>query len=122
MKLVIKPSCRKGDEPARRKHGNDIRERSSRDAHSHHCLTAESTGTVARFPASGAHQAMHAAPCCGPSREASVTTAQHGPAVLGAKLGAILCGRLWTGVDAGGIESPYFRTVWTAVDGCGRCL
>ncbi len=41
---------------------------------------------------------------------------------LGAKLGAILCGLVWTAVDAGGIESLSFRAVWTAVDGCGRRL
>jgi len=36
---------------------------------------------------------------------------------LGAKLGAILCGFLRTAMDVGGIESPLFRSVWTAVDG-----
>ena len=41
---------------------------------------------------------------------------------MGAKLGAIPCGRLWTGVDACGIETLSFRTVWTAVDACGHGL
>ena len=41
---------------------------------------------------------------------------------LGAKLGAILCGFLWTAVDAGGIESLSFRPVWTSVDVCGHGL
>ena len=41
---------------------------------------------------------------------------------LGAKLGAIRCGLLWTCVDACGIESLSFRPVWTAVDGCGHGL
>ena len=40
----------------------------------------------------------------------------------GAKLGAILCGSLWTVVDAGGLKTPSFRRVWTSVDCCGRCL
>jgi hypothetical protein len=39
------------------------------------------------------------------------------PPLLGAKLGAILCGRWWTAVDAGGLETVVFRT---CVDGCGR--
>ena len=41
---------------------------------------------------------------------------------LGAKPGAIPCGQLWTGVDAGGIGSLAFRAVWTAVDVCGHGL
>ncbi|MCP3995671.1 MAG: hypothetical protein GY722_11475 [bacterium] len=41
---------------------------------------------------------------------------------VGAKLGAIRCGLLWTAVDACGIESPSFRAVWTVVDACGRRL
>jgi hypothetical protein len=43
-------------------------------------------------------------------------------AALGANLGANRCGRLWTGVDAHGLGSLWFRAVWTAVDGCGHCL
>ncbi len=43
-------------------------------------------------------------------------------ASLGAKLGAIRCGLLWTGVDSCGIESLSFRAVWTSVDGCGHRL
>jgi hypothetical protein len=39
---------------------------------------------------------------------------------LGAKLGAIRCGLLWTAVDASGIGTLPFRAVWTAVDACGR--
>ena len=37
-------------------------------------------------------------------------------AALGAKLGAIRRGLLWTGVDVCGIGSLSFRAVWTAVD------
>ena len=50
----------------------------------------------------------------GPRKGAACATA------LGAKLGAILCGLVWTAVDAGGIESLVFRAVWTAVDVCGH--
>ena len=39
---------------------------------------------------------------------------------LGAKLGAILCGLLWTAMDACGIESLSIRSVWTAVDTDGH--
>ncbi len=38
---------------------------------------------------------------------------------MGAKLGAIRCGPVWTAVDTCGIESLSFRAVWTAVDCCG---
>jgi hypothetical protein len=41
---------------------------------------------------------------------------------MGAKLGAIRGGLLWTCVDAGGIESLSFRAVWTVVDTCGHGL
>ena len=41
---------------------------------------------------------------------------------MGAKLGAIRCGFLWTPVDGGGLESPSFRPVWTPVDTYGRRL
>ncbi len=41
---------------------------------------------------------------------------------MGAKLGAIPCGRLWTRVDVYGIETLSFRAVWTAVDGRGHRL
>jgi hypothetical protein len=41
---------------------------------------------------------------------------------LGAKLGAILCGRVWTAVDACGQGGLPLRAVWTAVDGCGHGL
>ena len=40
----------------------------------------------------------------------------------GAKLGAILCGLLWTCVDSCGLEGLSFRAVWTAVDCCGHGL
>ena len=43
-------------------------------------------------------------------------------ALLGAKLGAIRCGLLWTAMDACGIETLSFRRVWTAVDACGHGL
>lgn len=42
--------------------------------------------------------------------------------VLGAKLGAIRCGLVWTAVDTHGIEGLSFRGVWTAVDAGGRRL
>ena len=48
--------------------------------------------------------------------------AQTSDPTLGAKLGAILCGHVWTAVDAGGIEGLPFRAVWTAVDACGQRL
>ena len=32
---------------------------------------------------------------------------------MGAKLGAILCGRPWTRKDGGGLGSPPFRFSWT---------
>jgi hypothetical protein len=41
---------------------------------------------------------------------------------MGAKLGAIVCGFLWTAVDSDGIESPSFRPVRTTVDTSGRGL
>jgi hypothetical protein len=41
---------------------------------------------------------------------------------LGAKLGAIRCGLVWTAVDVCGIESLSFRHVWTAVDTHGHGL
>ncbi len=43
-------------------------------------------------------------------------------AALGAKLGAIRCGLVWTGVDACGIETLSFRAVWTVVDTHGHGL
>ncbi len=45
-----------------------------------------------------------------------------GPSVraLGAKLGAIRCGRLRTAMDGYGQQTVSFRTVWTAADGYGR--
>ncbi len=39
---------------------------------------------------------------------------------VGAKLGAIRRGLVWTPVDACGIESLSFRAVWTAVDTAWR--
>ena len=42
--------------------------------------------------------------------------------MLGAKLGAILCGHVWTVVDAGGHQALVIRAVWTAVDACGHGL
>jgi len=42
---------------------------------------------------------------------------------MGAKLGAIRCGLLWTAVDSDGIERPSLQpvgTAWTAVDGAWR--
>ena len=44
------------------------------------------------------------------------------PALLGAKLGAILCGFRQTRVDAGGLENPSIRPVWTPVDAHGHGL
>ena len=43
-------------------------------------------------------------------------------ALLGAKLGAILCGFRWTAVDADGIEGLSFQAVWTVVDTYGHGL
>jgi hypothetical protein len=55
--------------------------------------------------------------------EADVSPAPRRPAPsLGAKLGAIRCGRVWTGVDAGARGSLSFRRVWTPVDTRGRGL
>lgn len=39
---------------------------------------------------------------------------------VGAKLGAIPCGRRWTVADAGGLESSSFRATLTPVDICGH--
>ncbi len=40
----------------------------------------------------------------------------------GAKSGAVLCGLVWTAVDAGGSESSCSRSVWTVVDAYGHGL
>ena len=42
--------------------------------------------------------------------------------IVGAKLGAIPCGRRWTATDARGPESPSFQAVWTPVDTHGQRL
>ncbi len=99
--------------------GLDSQEQSNRQAHNDHCVVAESTGNVARYLVGG-HQATHATPFCGTLPKPTFTTAQRRPAALGAKLGAIRCGFVWTAVDACGIETLSFRHVWTAVDthGC----
>ena len=76
--------------------------------------------TITRF---GNRQAAPAKPCMPRHLWAVVGAWRHRePAALGAKLGAILCGLVWTAVDACGIESLCFRPVWTVVDACGHGL
>jgi hypothetical protein len=48
--------------------------------------------------------------------ETSFIVAERWVAVLGATLGAIRRGLVWTAADARGTESLSFRAVWTAVD------
>ena len=64
-------------------------------------------GSSTRSAAS--HNRHSALPCTGRSVRA-----------LGAKLGAIRCGRLRTATDDYGQRTGWFRTVWTAADFYGR--
>jgi len=41
---------------------------------------------------------------------------------LGAKLGAMRCGIVWTAMDVFGLDGLAFRAVWTAVDAYGHRL
>ena len=43
-------------------------------------------------------------------------------ALVGAKLGAILCGRRRMRVDGGGLGNPHFQMGWMAVNAHGHCL
>jgi hypothetical protein len=100
----------------------DSQEQINRQAHNDYCVAAESTGNVACYSVVGGHQATHAAPFCGTLPKPAFTIAQRRPAALGAKLGAIPYGPVWTAADAGGIESLSFRAVWTPVDARGHGL
>ena len=62
-------------------------------------------------------QAVHAAASCGQLLRNAGQRLR-----LGAKLGAIRGGLVWTAVDAGGIESLSFRAERTPVDPCGHGL